>query len=191
MCVPSLSSLWCLALRRRFLFEFRSGRTFDVRVGWHEIYKFIPCQVHIYNKMYNASKFAMFYARVVSFGFGFVFISGSLLLLLGLLSSVEALQLLFAVAVAVVISCMNSWQCTRSANAVAGTRPHRKRNARRTTIKQIMAFSSLCSAVIRGEFNSNFAIYATFNRLLNFLHRLKRTYECGCGSLHTLCCTTR
>lgn len=50
-----------------------------------------------------------------------------------------------------------------------------KRNARRTTIKQIMAFSSL-SVSCSGEFNSDFAIYATFNRLLNFLAQVVCVY---------------
>lgn len=72
---------------------------------------------------------------------------------LGLLSSVEALQLLFTVVVVVYVS---SWQCTRSANAVAGTRPHRKRNARRTTIKQIMAFSSLSARLLFGRVQFRF-----------------------------------
>lgn len=181
-----------------------------VRVGRHEIYKFIPCQVHIYNKMYNASKLlAMFYgihfgvslalALVLSpfflpsiylvlsvFVHGFVFISRSLLYLFhfGCWSVVKHHSCSFCVynILSFGLFYMSQWifRCVCSLNIFNITNAQilvhhvdieLKRSARRTTIKQIMAFSSL-SVSCSGEFNSDFAIYATFNRLLNFLAKV-------------------
>lgn len=94
------------------------------------------------------------------YGHGFVFGITLLYYFIGIVDQLR--QLLFVVVVVVVVAVAVVFlQCTHWDE----TAP--KRNARRTTIKQIMAFSSLCC--YSGEFNSNFAIYATFNRLLNFL----------------------
>lgn len=146
----------------------------SVRVGRHEIYKFIPCQVHIYNKMYNASKFSMFYDEIQYICLFFFRCS--------CLACVVALFLFGAIIVIITFGIVDYLNCSCCifffvccppsifANVFStfllgsfleitnkiytlilvyhfSGQTAMKRNARRTTIKQIMAFSSLCSYI--------------------------------------------